>query len=268
VSGVASRALPPAERAHGDGIMVDYDSPEAFEEVFWRTFCPQPAGARDFGTAQPTPEAMAAFADYRAVVANPRGERAAAAPAKRYLSKNNNNVMRLAALAGEPTAAILVVYRDPVDAARSLLRQHQRFCATHEEAPFTRDYMGWLAHHEFGRDHKPFGFALPRMDASLSPDRPDYWLDYWNAVHEHVLGQLGPRIHLVDHDRLCAGPVPMIAAVLAAIGSQADAAALAAEIRAPATTPAPPGEFDTRTLARARETHDALRNHPHNVTTR
>ena len=28
-----------AERAHGDAIMVDFDSPEALEEVFWRTFC-------------------------------------------------------------------------------------------------------------------------------------------------------------------------------------------------------------------------------------
>ena len=27
------------QRAHGDGIFVDYDSPEAFEEVFWLTFC-------------------------------------------------------------------------------------------------------------------------------------------------------------------------------------------------------------------------------------
>ena len=27
------------ERAHGDRIQVNFDSPEAFEEVFWRTFC-------------------------------------------------------------------------------------------------------------------------------------------------------------------------------------------------------------------------------------
>ena len=26
------------ERVHGDGILVDYDSPEALEEVFWRIF--------------------------------------------------------------------------------------------------------------------------------------------------------------------------------------------------------------------------------------
>ena len=26
------------ERAHGDGILINTESPEAFEEVFWRTF--------------------------------------------------------------------------------------------------------------------------------------------------------------------------------------------------------------------------------------
>ena len=26
------------ERAHGDSLLVDFDSPEAFEEVFWRVF--------------------------------------------------------------------------------------------------------------------------------------------------------------------------------------------------------------------------------------
>ena len=29
------------ERAHGDGLVVGYDSPEAFEEVLWRTYWPQ-----------------------------------------------------------------------------------------------------------------------------------------------------------------------------------------------------------------------------------
>jgi len=262
VSRLASRALPPAERAHGDGIMVDYDSPEAFEEVFWRTFCPQPAGPDDFGAAQPDAETMTAFAEYRSVVAHPRAD---PGMPRRYLSKNNNNVMRLAALASEPTASVLVVYRDPVDAARSLFRQHQRFCATHAEVPFTRDYMKWLAHHEFGRDHKPFSFALRRMDRALSPECPDYWLDYWTAVHEHVLAEVAPRIFLVDHDRLCAQPVAMMAAVLAAIGTHADAAALAAEIRAPAAASSPPDEFDTRLLACARAVHENLANNFNNV---
>ena len=29
------------ERAHGDGVMIGYDSPEAFEEVIWRAFWPE-----------------------------------------------------------------------------------------------------------------------------------------------------------------------------------------------------------------------------------
>ena len=28
----------PQERAHGDGVQISTDSPEAFEEVFWKTF--------------------------------------------------------------------------------------------------------------------------------------------------------------------------------------------------------------------------------------
>ena len=27
-----------SERAHGDGILINSESPEAFEEVFWKTF--------------------------------------------------------------------------------------------------------------------------------------------------------------------------------------------------------------------------------------
>ena len=94
ITGLTERKLAPAERAHGDGILVDFDSPEAFEEVFWRTFNPQPAAAGAFGSVPPSDEAMQAFAEYRAVVAQP----------KRYLSKNNNNLVRLAALRRDPTA--------------------------------------------------------------------------------------------------------------------------------------------------------------------
>ena len=32
------------ERAHGDGMAVGYDSPEAFEEVIWRIFWPEKFG--------------------------------------------------------------------------------------------------------------------------------------------------------------------------------------------------------------------------------
>lgn len=155
----------PAERAHGDGIIVDFDSPEGFEEVFWRTFSRQIPDTGYLGADEPSPEALAAFADYRAFVANPRTEQDSAnGITRRYLSKNNNNLLRLRSLCADPTATVLLVYRNPVATARSLYRQHQRFCAAQAGSRFTRAYMGWLAHHEFGLDHRPFHFAVAGMD--------------------------------------------------------------------------------------------------------
>jgi hypothetical protein len=103
------------------------------------------------------------------------------------------------------------------------------------------------------------------MQPGLAPDQPDYWLDYWDAVHRHVLGELAPGIHLVEHDRLCRHPREVMAAVLAAIGAEGDPASLAAEIR---TTPARPrqaDEFSAVLRERAYATHAALDSNDRNL---
>ena len=41
LSGSFRRQSELPDRAHGDGMQVDYDSPEAFEEVLWRAFWPE-----------------------------------------------------------------------------------------------------------------------------------------------------------------------------------------------------------------------------------
>ena len=247
------------ERAHGDGILVDFDSPEGFEEVFWHTFGTRTSDPRCLGFDTPSAEALAAFADYRALVANPRTE---PVPAKgiqrRYLSKNNNNLLRLPSLCADPTATVLLVYRNPVATARSLHRQHQRFCATQTESRFTRTYMGWLAHHEFGLDHLPFCFAAPEMNSALTPDDPNYWLDYWNAVYSHVLAQEGLRLHLVNHDALCVMPSQMFEAIFEVLGVQADAKELAKQIAAPAPSSVSTDGFSPELLSRVESTHIAL----------
>jgi hypothetical protein len=52
------------ERAHGDGILVDFDSPEGFEEVFWHTFGTRTSDPRCLGFDIPSAEVLAAFADF------------------------------------------------------------------------------------------------------------------------------------------------------------------------------------------------------------
>ena len=225
-----------AERAHGDGISVDFDSPEGFEEVFWRTFGTSSTDSRCLSSDEPSMETLTAFADYRSLVANPRTEPLPAnGLLRRYLSKNNNNLLRLRSLCDDPTATVLLMYRNPVDTARSLHRQHLRFCAAQTDDRFTRTYMHWLVHHEFGLDHLPFCFAVPMMDNSLTPDDPNYWLDYWNAVYQHVLAQHDLRFYLVNYDELCAKPEDVLDVIFATLGVQANIVNLAQKIVGPTT---------------------------------
>ena len=257
-----------AERAHGDGILVDFDSPEGFEEVFWRTFSTQTSNSNCLAAAPPSAEALANFADYRALVANPRTEPVPAnGILRRYLSKNNNNLLRLPSLCADPTATVLLVYRNPVATARSLHRQHQRFCAAQTENRFTRRYMNWLVHHEFGLDHLPFCFAVSGMDSSLKPDDPNYWLDYWNAVYSYVLAQKDLRLHLVNHDALCVMPSQMFGAIFEVLGVQADTEALAKMITKSGLNAMSTAGFCPKLLSRTKAVHDVLLSSQKNIST-
>jgi hypothetical protein len=247
------------ERAHGDDVLVGYDSPESFEEVFWRTFGNSAeAGADAYGSDQIDEEALQRFAEYRSLVANPKKDSYGdAGKPKRYLSKNNNNLLRLRSLAADPTSTILLVYRNPVDTARSLYRLHQLFCTTYND-DFTRKYMGWLGHHEFGPNHLPLSFARARMNPNLKPDQPDYWLDYWNAVYSHVLDQEHLRLHLINHDRTCESPRQMLDSIFALLGDETDTTQMAAQVRAPGNSKTPPSEFTPELLASANATYHRL----------
>lgn len=247
------------ERAHGDEVLVGYDSPESFEEVFWRTFGNSAnARAKSYGSDEIGDEALQRFIEYRSLVANPKTDAVGDADKpKRYLSKNNNNLLRLQSLVADPAATILLVYRNPVDTARSLYRLHQLFCTTYND-DFTRRYMGWLGHHEFGPNHLPFSFALPRMNPSLKPEEPDYWLDYWNAVYSHVLDQEHLGFHLINHDQMRESPRQVLDAIFALLGEEADTTQMAAQVRAPGKLSAPPSEFSPELLATANSTYNRL----------
>ena len=237
LSGRVQKASELRERAHGDGIRISADSPEAFEEVIWRAFWHgkyRPDGIDLWTADDANPQADAFLRDhFRKIVALRCGTRAAGG---RYLSKNNANIARVDYLAASmPDATILVPLRRPLDHAASLLLQHRNFLGLHGRDRFAARYMADIGHYEFGELHRPIlfpGFA----DASrgLSPDGIDYWLTYWIAAYRHLHSKR-ERLSFVSYDDLCASGEEGIARLCRRLGVDPEGREneLAREFRAP-----------------------------------
>lgn len=205
------------ERAHGDGILVDFNSPEALDEVFWRVFTRSDYIKEDgLHPYSPDTETLSAFGDYTRLVMRCRQK-------TRYLSKNNNNILRIPALRARfPDAVFLVPIREPVSQAQSLLSQHERFL---QGDRFTQKYMTWLGHHEFGATHRPFvlGTRRGRFD---DPSSLEYWLEQWIRCYSHleaVFREREDQIYFVPYESLCGMPA-VWQRVADVIGVDADAA--------------------------------------------
>lgn len=182
-----NRAGPLKERAHGDRIRVNEDSPEALEEIFWQRHCRELYLRDDrLIPMKAEPDTLEQFRRYVGLLLLQSGH-------SRYLSKNNNNILRLPDIrAAFPSAHIIVPYRDPLTHAASLLNQHKRFAGA---GRFTRKYMGWLAHHEFGSGHRPFHF--PGMENPTGdPFTLDYWLERWIDAYTWLLPKV-ETLHLI-----------------------------------------------------------------------
>jgi hypothetical protein len=255
-----------AERAHGDGMEVSYDSPEAFEEVAWlaflgeqilreRTLLPVPPEAV-------TPEAAAGLQTLvrKLLLASQDAEGGAS---RRYLSKNNANISRLRALESIfPTARVLVVFRDPLAQVASLMAQHRRFLAEHAEDRFSQRYMRWIGHFEFGANFRPIDFEGRYARAVLARE-PDvgFWLDYWASAYRHALEAGSPQVSFVDFDRLMEAPAASLdrLARLAAVRDGQHLAAAASTLRAPTVKPMRPDTLPAESWKAVQEVHQRLR---------
>ncbi len=191
------------ERAHGDGLEIDLDSSEAFDEVYWRLYWPEKYNKQKIDTWK-----VNDFKDGAAVrlyncfqkIVYVRKRSAAY-----YLSKNNANIARLQ-LIGQlfPGAQVVVPVRRPAPHAASLFRQHLNFLEQHSKDDFIRRYMYDIGHLEFGQLHTPIAFD--NFDnTAYSPDSPDYWMAYWIAAFQEVLANLD-TCHIVLQDDLRSNP--------------------------------------------------------------
>lgn len=204
------RADAPRERAHGDGIQISLDSPEAFEEIVWLAFWKEhygDASIRPWTRCDESEFVEFMRAHMRKVVALRARQKPTAC---RYASKNNLNIARIPALWGAfPDAIVVVPFRDPLQHAASLLRQHERFLAMHRDDDFVRRYMRGIGHFDFGANLAPVDFDGWLGGRSVHDEAHDlaFWLDYWIAAYTHVLAHADrERLHLVCFESLGQNP--------------------------------------------------------------
>jgi hypothetical protein len=195
------------ERAHKDGILINDKSPEALDEVFWKVLLEDNYIQNDrllinkilSGT-------LDSYEQYMLLVIkrNFNGKKL------RYLSKNNNNILRLNSLLGKfPNAFVIVPFRDPLQHAISLLAQHHNFCKIQSDDKFALNYMTWVGHYEFGLNQKPFyledDLVFNRM---LEYDKNDinFWLLTWLNYYSYILKKYSGKVILFCYEEFCKEP--------------------------------------------------------------
>jgi len=224
-----------SERAHGDGVLVSYDSVEAFEEILWRAFWPEhfePTRIRPWVPEEEDEDGeFAAFLrQHMRKIIGLRRRRAGSLAPRRYVSKNNVNIARLGWLERHfPDATILIPYRDPMEQIASLMRQHVNFLDAHDKDAFALRYMETIGHLEFGKALRPIDFDGCQATASdLDPASADFWAEYWIVAFGAVLRTAGPRTVVFSYNRLCAAPGSGLEALEARIGVKPGALAASA----------------------------------------
>jgi hypothetical protein len=199
------RADVPRERAHGDGMLVSVDSPEAFEEMVWLAFWPEHYKRDRILPWQE--EEHSVFRDFLenhckkivAVSATGDDDRSdCPGTSLRYVSKNNGNIARLPWLVRHFRDALFVIpFRDPVQHCASLRRQHLNFLEIHRRDAFARTYMKGIGHFDFGDNLRPVDFA-GWLDISpyRNPLQMDFWLAYWRVAYGSLIDAATERVCL------------------------------------------------------------------------
>lgn len=203
LSGSFRQSDEPRERAHGDGMMVSVESPEAFEETLWAEFWPdqyKEAWVEPWHPRFKHEQFEDFFRQHFKKILLLR--QTVDKRPERYLSKNNMNIGRLEyILKAFPDAQIVVPFRTPLQHAASLLKQHLGFLKLHEEDEFARRYMREIGHYDFGHNLKPINFnGWVQRYPELKPTHLDFWLRYWVEAYQAIFERSNPAIRLFDFD--------------------------------------------------------------------
>ncbi len=190
------------ERAHKDGIIIDGNSPEEFDEYFWKAFL-KDAYIKENGLSinEIDEKVQEKYETYVKLICLAKGK-------TKYVSKNNNNVLRLDTLRMIEGSKIILLFRNPISHAASLMKLHKSFSKDQEEDSFALDYFNYLGHHEFGLNHKPFLLTKEFEEYRNRYKTGDlnYWLAIWLNYYSYLLETNHPKDIFICFEDLIAEP--------------------------------------------------------------
>lgn len=195
-----------SERAHADRILINNNSPEAFEEVLWRYFFPKLQYDKfqdiDFFENKE-------FADYykqhikkHLLIKNK----------SRYIAKANYNISRIKPILKIfPDAKFIIPIRHPVNHIASLMKQHEIYLNAAKNNSQIDRQLAASGHFEFGNLRKivqigKIQYAQNVKHLWQSKDEIKGWATYWLGLYNAVLElqkHLPNSIKFVKYEDLC-----------------------------------------------------------------
>lgn len=229
-----------AERPHQDGIKINRDSPDAFEEPIWQQFFPnlhKPEYAHVLNAELSNPEFERFYREHIQKILLLRN-------GNRYVSKGNYNLPRIEYLGRLFNDALFVVpIRHPFSHIQSLVRQHQLFGEYAQDDPNSPDYLRAVGHYEFGEQRQPINIGKNCAERTLAAwQNGNEALGYaiqWAETYRYVAdlcatkSELENRIRIIRFEDLCTAPDAQFASLLAftGLGTEEHASSLAEGIQ-------------------------------------
>jgi hypothetical protein len=216
------RPTVPHERAHGDGVLITSDSPDALEEMLWMAFfprCHDPAVCQLLGEADRHPAFETFYCDHLRKLLLVEG-------AARYAAKANYHIARLPYLLRLfPDARLVIPVREPAGHIASLARQQRRFSQGQRRHPRALDYMRRSGHFEFGLDRRPMHLGDEKQvrlirEAWAKGEEVRGWARSWAMAYGYLARLLAAdarvrsAAQVVRFEDLCAAPAATLLAVL------------------------------------------------------
>lgn len=209
----------PEERAHGDRILVNPDSPEAFEEPFWMHFFPD----RHQSDVDQVLDAATDNLRFEHFYPLQLRKLLAIRQASRYVCKGNYNLGRVGYIQRLfPDARFVVPVRDPVAHVASLLKQDRLFSAAAAEQPAVSRYLARSGHFEFGPQRRAECLGDPATGVAIQKDFDNgnlvsgfarQWAHSYGWLARQLAEQpgLGKVTLVVRYEDLCGEPAHELA---------------------------------------------------------